>query len=181
MADLRDSGRFSLGFGIGLSVDAKVGPLTHPSLGISSAAAMVGSDSRDIYGVFLETRTSEPLATLWESQEGASFPSALNRSGWRAAFEAEAYETAFAAVSDPLRQERPDVLFPESDEVELAETLEIGRWLPIPPDVTYNSATDLQVGATALLFSIRTGVNPLELFDFLAGLLGLDPAGDDGD
>ncbi len=30
MADLRDSGRLSLGLGLGLSADAKLGTLTHP-------------------------------------------------------------------------------------------------------------------------------------------------------
>ena len=40
-------------------------------------------------------------------------------------------------------------------------------------------ATDLEVGVAPLLFSLRVGVNPIEITDFLLGFVGLDIAGDD--
>ena len=39
--------------------------------------------------------------------------------------------------------------------------------------------TDLQLGGTILLASTRVGVNPLEIVDLVAGVVGLDPASDD--
>ena len=63
MADLRDSGRMSLGVGLGLSADVKIGDLTHPSLGVLGVAAMYGLESRHIEGRFLEARISQESAS----------------------------------------------------------------------------------------------------------------------
>ena len=62
----------------------------------------------------------------------------------------------------------------------------VRRWLPIPglaketsPLFSFNTATDLQLGAHLLLINARLGFNPLEFLDFLLGFGGLDIAGDD--
>ena len=63
--------------------------------------------------------------------------------------------------------------------VEAEGTLDDARWLPVPPEVSFNEATDLQLGATLLLVSARAGANPLEFLDVLFGFAGFDMAGDD--
>jgi hypothetical protein len=188
MADLKDAGRLSLGLGLGLSVDAKLGDLTHPSLGILSASAMFGSDSRKVEGLFYEARTSEPYATYWMKARGFPTTDALNTTGWRGAFEVHSVDIAIDAIADPSPDEPPEELGVEVEGREvLAGRISVGRWLPIPlksrgrtfPLWTFNTATDFQAGATLLLVSARAGVNVLETFDFLLGFAGLDIAGDD--
>ncbi len=189
MADLKDSGRLSVGLGLGLSADVKLGDLTHPSLGILSASAMYGVDTRHVEGLFYEARTSEPYATFWSMSRGFSTLDALNSTGWRGAFEVHSVDVAIEAIADVDPQAPPEELGVEVEgegEV-LAGRISIGRWLPLPrqsrkrefPLWTYNTATDFQAGATLLLVAARAGVNVLETLDFLLGFAGFDIAGDD--
>jgi hypothetical protein len=187
MADLKDAGRLSLGLGLGLSADAKLGDLTHPSLGILSASAMFGSDSRQVEGLFYEARTSEPYATLWSRSRGTPWSDALNTTGWRGAFEVTSVDVAIEAIAQADPQTPPEELGVEGEGEVLAGRVSVGRWLPIPrqtrreqfPLFTFNRATDFQLGATLLVVSARAGVNVLETFDFLLGFAGFDIAGDD--
>jgi hypothetical protein len=187
LADLRDAGRVSAGLGIGLSADAKVGALTHPSLGFFATSANLGFDSRDVYGVFHEGRTSEPFASAWARGQNVPFGDALNASGWRAAFKVQDIDIALAAISEPLDgHDAPDVIVKHYKGKKLSGGVDIGYWLPIPrqdkltdPMWTFNSATDLQLGATLVFVSGRVGLNVLETFDFLLGFVGMDIADDD--
>ncbi len=179
LADLRDAGRLSIGVGLGLSADAKVGALSHPSLGVASATADLGFDSRDVYGSFYAARTSEPYATWFGYEEGESILAALNDSGFRAAFEVHEWSSSFAAIGMGLGDERPEVLVGQAEGVELDGRVTRGRWLGTGDPVTFNSASDLQLGATLLFVSARAGVSILETLDFLLGFVGLDIAGDD--
>ena len=43
----------------------------------------------------------------------------------------------------------------------------------------FNRATDFEAGATLAVLSVRVGVNPLEILDFLLGFCGFDIARDD--
>jgi hypothetical protein len=40
-------------------------------------------------------------------------------------------------------------------------------------------ASSFEVGATLGVIEARVGINPMEILDFLVGIFGLDPAGDD--
>ncbi len=180
VADLQDSIGLGIGIGAGLGMDIKAGMLTHPSLGSSTASAMIGSDSRDVDGVYYQVGMNEPHASFWahRAKEGKWGP-ALNESGWRAAFEVHRYDVAFAAIGHPHGQERPEVVVAEFEGATLDGTLEEARWLPNPDQANFAGATDFQMGATALIMSVRASVNPLEFIDFLLGFGGLDIAGDD--
>jgi hypothetical protein len=178
-ADLQDTGRLSLGIGIGIAADAKLGALTHPAIGTRTASAMFGFDSRFVDGAFYQVGAYEPVATFWAMRSGSSVGPAINMTGWRAAFEARAYGDAFSTVGVPVAQERPDRLARAVVDEKLKGTFEEGRWLPLPPELTFRSSTDLQLGFTLLIVSGRVGFNVLELFDFLLGFGGLDIAGDD--
>lgn len=180
VADLQDSMSLGLGIGAGLAMDLKAGMLTHPSLGTATASAMIGSDSRDVDGSYYEVGMAEPHATFWAHRltNGAWGP-ALNESGWRAAFEVHEYTVAVAAIGYPPGQDRPEIVLAEFQGEELQGTLEQAKWLPNMDEANFAGATDFQMGATALILTVRAGFNPLEFFDFLLGFGGLDIAGDD--
>jgi hypothetical protein len=185
-ADLRDSGRIGIGIGLGLSADAKIGDLTHPALGIASASAMVGFEARDIDGPFYEANVSDPFATYWWRREGGPWGFSLNSSGWRGVWESVDWVDAIDEIDEPVDMEP----LPETGTVWEEETLDgsivVRRWLPIPGGAeqypglwSFNTASDLQLGATLLIVNVRLGFNPLEFVDFLLGFGGLDIAGDD--
>jgi hypothetical protein len=188
IADLKDSGRVSFGVGLGLSADIKAGALTHPSLGLWSASAMFGFDTRKVDGLFFEGRTSEPYATFWTRGIGTPWGQALNSTGWRVAFEAHEFQAALAETAHVPQRERPEALIAHIEKHELDGTLDVGGWLPFPRRTqtwdslfSFKNTTDLQAGAQLLFVTARVGFNPLEFLDFLGGMLGADIAGDDQD
>lgn len=178
MADLQDSMSLGLGFGLGVAADAKAGMFTHPSLGTVTASAMLGSDSRDVSGSYYQVSSSWPHSMWWAGKEGMSFGNALNSTGWRAAFEVQDYTAAFVGIGYPTAN-TAEVISGQISGVAAEGTVDDGTWLPIPPDLEYGEITDMQIGATLLLFTARVGVNPLEFIDFLFGFVGVDLAGDD--
>ncbi len=186
MNDLKDTGRASIGLGLGLSADARLGALTWPSVGFLGTGAMYGWDSREIEGRFFEARISEPYATYWFRKDGFGWVDALNGTGFRGAFEVKSFEVAIDALTLPVDDEpHEDVGVVWEGEV-LAGRLYAGRWLPIPgradkasPLGSFNELTDFQLGATLLLVQARLGLNPLEILDFLLGFAGVDIANDD--
>ena len=187
LADLQDSGRISVGLSLGLSVDAKLGDITHPALGILASSAMVGFETRHIDGVWYEARVSDPFATYWYRRDGQSWGWSLNSSGWRGMWEATDFLDALDEIDESFDQEP----LPETGSVYQGEKLDgqlvASRWLPLPwgapEDVPvlfrFRTATDLQLGATLVLVGARVGFNPLEFLDFLLGFGGFDIAGDD--
>jgi hypothetical protein len=186
VADLKDSGRVGIGLALGLSADAKVGDLTHPSLGFLSSSAMVGFESRKIDGTWHEARVSEPFATYWYRQKDASWAYTLTSSGWRGVWESLDWLDAVDELDEPFDQEPLPETGTVVDDERLDERLIVTGWLPIkggrdnPQQLwTFNTTTDLQVGATLLLIGGRLGFNPLEFVDFLLGFVGYDIAGDD--
>jgi hypothetical protein len=187
LADLQDSGRISVGLSLGLSADAKLGDVTHPAIGLLSSSAMVGFETRHIDGVWYEARVSDPFATYWYRRAGQGWAWSLNSSGWRGMWEALGYADALDEIDETFDAEP----LPETGTVYQGETLDgeivASRWLPIPwgaPDdasalFRFNTATDLQFGATLGIVGGRVGFNPLEFVDFVLGFAGFDIAGDD--
>ena len=186
IADLRDSGRLGLGVGPGLSVDAKLGDLTHPALGLFGASAMWGWESREIEGFWYEGKVSDPFAIYWYWRTDQPPRCALISSGWRGTWESLGFLDALDDLAEPVDR----IGLPETDTLHEGEILRghlyVSRWLPFPgcedavtPLFTFRTATDLQVGAQLLLVDARVGFNPLEFVDFLLGFVGIDLAGDD--
>jgi hypothetical protein len=178
MADLQDSASLSLGMGVGIAADLKAGMLTHPSFGTVTASAMLGSDSRDVAGSFYQVSSGWPHSMFWAHKEGASGGQVMNSTGWRAAFEVKEFQAAFVAIGHPTAN-TTEIVSGMVEGVEAEGTIDDARWLPIPPELSFNEVTDLQVGATLLLVSARAGFNPLEFLDFLLGFAGVDIAEDD--
>jgi hypothetical protein len=187
LADLRDAVHGTVGSGKGLSVDAALGFLTQPSIGLYGAKTVsLGVDSRDAFGFMGETRVSAPYAYSYARAEGRGVLASLNSAGWRTTYSVTNMQRGFEEVDKPLRPLKPR----EFDRV--IEGRRYGgravgsRWLPLPsaadefsPLLTFSNATELQLGAHIGIFAARAGVNPLELVDFLLGFGGLDIAGDD--
>lgn len=178
MADLKDSISLGLGPGVGIAADLKAGMFTHPSLGTVTASAMVGSDSRVVSGSYYQIGSNFPHSMFWAHKEGASTGEMLNSTGWRAAFQVKDFNAAFVAIGHPTAN-TTEVVSGMVKGVEVNEDLDEGRWLPIPPEITFSEATDFQFGGTLLLVTARAGFNPLEFVDFVLGFAGLDIAGDD--
>lgn len=186
VADLRDSGRLSLGLSLGLSADAKLGALTHPSLGLAASSAMIGFEDRRIEGWWYEARVSEPFATFWYRRASAPWGKSLNATGWRGTWESLGFIDAVDEIDETFDQEPLEETGTTFEGEVLEGLLTDGRWLPISaggewftPLWTFKNSTDLQLGATLLIVGGRVGFNPLEFGDFLAGFAGFDPAGDD--
>lgn len=188
LADLQDSGRLSAGLAVGLSVDAKVGDLTHPAVGVLSSAAMFGFETRHIDGFWYEARVSDPFATYWYRRDGQGWAWSLASSGWRGMWESPGYLDAIDEIDGTFDQEPLPETGSEYRGERLDGELVASLWLPLPVGegvdeapvlFRYRTATDLQVGATLLLVGARVGFNPLEFLDFVLGFAGFDPAGDD--
>jgi hypothetical protein len=186
VADLRDSGRLSAGLGLGLSADVKLGDLTHPSLGAFAVSAQLGFESRNIDGPWYEASVSDPYALSWFRRENVPWGYALNLSGWRGVWESLDWLDAVDELDEWVDQEP----LPETGTVvegeRLDQSVKVSRWLPItgghgePGRLwSFNTATDLQVGAHLILVNARVGFNTLEFIDFLLGFAGYDIAGDD--
>ena len=157
LADLRDCARLSLGVGPGLDATAKLGCLAHPSLGVASRTRRVGLENRHRHGSWREEQYVWPaeilVQALGEMWGGESVPLA-----------------SYGRFALPDLPGDPDVAtswFP---------VLQAGR---DPNPFAFRELADLELGATVFVVSVRAGVNPLEILDFLLGVAGFDPARDD--
>lgn len=157
MADLRDCGRLSIGFGPGLDAAAKVGCVTHPSIGIGSRTYRLGLENRVRYGTWTEEQAVWPVEILIQA-----FNSAWGGTG--------------VSLASYERLRNPELLTDPKVETSWLPVLQTGR---TPDSLSFHELTDVEVGATLALVSIRTGINPLEILDFLLGCVGLDIAKDD--
>jgi hypothetical protein len=161
LADLRDCGRFSVGAGPDLGIEARVGMLTHLSLGIGSEdRKRYGYESRYVYGKWLETEGYWPLAFF--------LPGFLQESTTQSLF---AIDTTYCRWIDDGWLINPP-------------PYRIGHLLNFrdsnnPKTSLLKRAMDFELGVAPVLFSLRIGVNPLEIADFLLGFIGLDIADDD--
>jgi len=157
MADLQDCGKLSLGFGPGLGADIAIGSLTHPSIGIMTKTHRVGFEGRDLVGRWTEMECLFPVAPVLGALSEAD-PWGIS------------YFRAVTAINGEKEESR---MHPQ----------EVDRWINFnsernPKVSHFKKATDFQVGVSAFL-SVRLGLNPLEIVDFLLGFAGIDIASDD--
>jgi len=185
LADLRDIGRLSLGTGLGLSADAQLGVLTHPSLGSGSAQGGVGFETREADSYFYTARVSFPMSIFDARAEGAGILEALNSTGWTVSYKVPTLQRGLEEADTPLDRREPREFQQEIDGRVYGGSQRTGHWLPIPgskdagPYFTFNAITDFNAGAMVGPFAGRVGVNPLEVVDLLLGFVGLDIACDD--
>jgi hypothetical protein len=164
LADLKDSGRFSIGLGVGLEANAKLGMAAHPSIGvIGSNSKRIGHQYRNLSGSWEEFHIVWPLsflvAILDQATSGHSEASTVNHS------------MNFCIHGYQWKDQGDDIWT---------------YWIPMGAitepyfrDYWFRELTDIEIDATLGFISARVGVNPLEFIDFLVGFVGLDIAGDD--
>lgn len=185
-ADLQDSGKLSIGGGIGASLDASIGFLSQPSLGLSSEAAMYGSEARDASGVVFQKRVSFPYTFVTAARDGKSLLGALNYTGFLSSYKVTGFQRGFEEIDRTLDAVPPREMGLEVKGVRYGGELVGGRWLPLPGVAddysrifSFHQLTNFHVGGHAGVVGARVGFNPLEFLDFLLGFAGVDIAGDD--
>ncbi|MBT3201208.1 MAG: hypothetical protein HN350_15010 [Phycisphaerales bacterium] len=152
--DLNDCGRISIGPAFGLDVYLKLGALTQPSLGIASMSIKLGHEDRYLSGIWHEGVGAWPGGLFTPNTFGNFRGEGCNVSGYH------------NLGPYPGGGDR-------------------SYWLPLlSADTVYdplafNEFCDLQIGGTLLVVSVRAGINPPEIVDFVVGFFGLDIAEDD--
>lgn len=166
VGDLRDCGRLSVGYGLGLGVEVSLGAIGNPSVGVMSTKAMYGWESRDLVGMWTETETYWPvssvlavlMAGMSDGPSGLPYP-------------------YFAPYGRHINTGRHGENMRENSRIRNF-FFGTGRY-DTPAISVFRSATDIEFGATLVFLSARVGINPLEILDYVLGFFGLDIAKDD--
>ncbi len=175
LRDLGDCGTFAIGQGIGFDASLELGCVAQPAVGVFHDMKYIG------WNAFYH-------ATEW-SEEDLAWPFTAALVPVAAAFGNTDRLCAMPFVSWTgersvrWQAENPPRTYRRSD----------GVWLPIlflpwePTDgpraeanpFAFHNATRLEGQLSLGVVSVRAGINPLEILDFLLGFLGFDIAGDD--
>jgi hypothetical protein len=154
--DLKDCGRLSVGIGVGLDAVAKGGCLAQPSIGINSQTWRFGHENRSRSGTWKEVQVVSPILPIFQF---------LTQDWGGGTIFLVSYERF-----DPDSNDDPHFARSWLPLVQLADS---------DKPLSFNDITDLEAGGTVLFLSVRAGINPLEIVDFLLGFAGLDIAKDD--
>lgn len=191
--DLADCVKGNVGAGIGLTVDAHVTDYIAPGVGIVSYTANFGYEDRTINGTWLESLVINTPRFAYETVFQA----------YEEAEESPDKELEGSVVMSQLAMR--SLLLPNErwirkddeltvDYYTLLNIAGLGRRnrataltgllrrpgeIPTVREKTGWQIGFLEVGGTLGFVEARAGFNPLELVDFLAGVFGWDPAGDD--
>ena len=173
MLDLGDCGTLGVGAGYGLDATVQAGALAEASLGIGHYIRYVGWNGHT--GV-----------TEWQNAQ-LSWPPSLFMSALAMGMAKSDCcllpPETFYAVPEPNRMDalpRPGNRTPAG-----SESKHFGYALPLLSEqgrrrtCTFHNATRLEAEVSLGVVSVRAGINPLEILDFLLGFLGFDIAGDD--
>ena len=173
MLDLGDCGTLGIGVGYGLDVTVQAGALAEASLGIGHYVRYLGWNGHT--GV-----------TKWENAQLSCPPSlfmSVVANGLREDGCCLLPPETFYAVPEPNRMDappRPGTRTPAG-----SESKHFGYAFPLLSEqgrrrtCTFHNATRLEAEVSLGVVSVRAGINPLEILDFLLGFLGFDIAGDD--
>lgn len=190
--DLVDTFKLSAGVGPGIAVDLRATDWFAPGLGYMSYTTNVGWDDREIFGVWDECVVINTPRAVVEaaigSQDERTSPDydpqqRIGRLALASVFLANErwlrnpsngdvtvdYYSLFnfAPIASFLRQADPGRFFVKDGENVIVRSKSVWDqgWF--------------EVGATVLVLHARAGVNLFQALDFVAGVFGLDPAGDD--
>jgi len=172
LADLADCGKASIGIGFGLEAHAKVGCLTHPSVGfpVSGSMIKVGHENRKVTGVWEESRSVSPFVPyigffMTGNPAGLNISLLSNASPFGSMWRDSDLD------AKPLK-EKAEFWLPL---LELLNDDTLDKYDPL----AFGEITDFELGGMLVFVSADVGINPLEIADFLLGFVGLDIAGDD--
>lgn len=188
--DAADCVRGAVGVGPGLAVDARMTDWISPGIGIVTRTTNWGWLDRRVHGTWQESDVINTPRLAYETIGSELYTTSDPQAGREMSF------ARLAASSLNLPNERwiqrrgvTSVEYFSFFNAFGAAEASRARWLadllvepgqPVfVPNRTAWQKGFVEVGATVLLVHARAGFNPFELIDFLAGLVGLDPAGDD--
>ena len=173
MLDLGDCGTFGVGVGAGLDATIQAGALAEASLGIGHNIRYVGWNGHT--GV-----------TEWQNAQ-LSWPPSLFMSALAMGMRDNGCcllpPETFYAAPEPNRMDAPPR--PGNRTPAGTESKHFGYALPLLSEAgrrrtaTFHNATRVEAEVSLGVVSVRAGLNPLEILDFLLGFLGFDIAGDD--
>ena len=173
MLDLGDCGTLGVGAGYGLDATVQAGAIAEASLGIGHYIRYVGWNGHT--GV-----------TEWQNAQ-LSWPPSLFMSALAMGMAKSDCcllpPETFYAAPEPNRMDAPPR--PGNRTPAGTESKHFGYALPLLSEQgrertgTFHNATRIEAEATLGVVSVRAGINPLEILDFLLGFLGFDIAGDD--
>lgn len=189
--DLADCVRTSVGGGLGLAVDAHLSDFLSPGVGVASYVRCYGWFDREIHGGWTESYVINTPRLAYEALADEYAQSSAEQ------LDREAVIARLALSSLNLPNERwirrggvvrveHFALFNFADAGERQRAWWLADLLVEPRDVVMTPVKSMwqrgwvEVGVTAAVLHGRAGFNPLEFVDLLAGLIGFDPAGDDG-
>lgn len=188
--DLGDTVRLNVGAGIGLAVDAHLTDWISPGIGVASYTYNFGWDDRRVHGTWVESDVINTPRLAYEMLADEYETTASDR------VDEEQFIAKLALSSLNLPNERwirsgGEVTveyfslfnFGSIGERQRAHSL-TGHLLEGDAEVRVVDESPwrrafVEIGATAVFAHARIGWNPLETIDLVAGLFGLDPAGDD--
>jgi hypothetical protein len=171
ISDLRDCGRVSVGYGLGLGAEANLGIVGNPSLGIMANKAMFGFEDRGCAGMWAETESFFPASSVI-----GAMMRGMSDGG-------PSSDTSLAPYGRQIQMNtRGGKSLPRDQWITHSRERNFLVGLPThdrPARTVFRTATDIEVGGTLGFVSVRVGINPLEILDFALGFVGFDIAGDD--
>jgi hypothetical protein len=190
--DLADCGKINTGYGLGIAIDGRLTDWLAPGLGYISYTTNFGWDDRIVAGIWEECIVINTPKAVFEAVLGSSDDHAapdydstwsvgrlalasvfLSHERWirhpkRPEVTVDLYSLFnFGPVSDYLREADPQRYFLREGETVV--------WRRKP----FFDQGWIELGVTAVFLHARAGVNVFQSVDFVLGLVGLDPAGDD--
>ncbi len=193
--DLLDCVKLSAGVGYGLTADARLTDWFAPGLGFAAHIWSAGWEDREVHGVWEEWTIVNTPRAVWEANVG-DFEESRTEPG----YDPSQRVARLALASVFLANERW-IRVPATREVRI-ELYSLFNFANVPPYLRLADprASLLRAGETASIHEkpffdqgwieagvvagfvgLRAGVNPFQAVDFVLGLFGLDPAGDDRD
>lgn len=164
MDDLRDCSKFGIGYGLGLGVEASLGGIGNPSLGVMATTGKWGTESRDVAGFWMDEESFWPFS---------SWMLAMMESTWATSQPKRYFAPYGRGMNESLRS-------PSWLEIRRMRTALLASGKHDRPQAAWTKVvTDFEVGGVLLIPTVRVGLNPLEIVDFALGYAGVDFMDDD--
>lgn len=189
--DLMDCVKLNVGVGIGIAVDLRATDWFAPGLGYMSYTTNFGWDDRRLHGVWEECVSINTPRAVVEAAIGSDDDRVSPDYDASLAIGRLALASVFLANERWLRN--PTTKEVTVDYYSLFNFAPVATFIRTDPGRFFLKEGErafvrskpiwdqgwFEAGATVLFLHARAGVNAFQAVDFLAGIFGLDPAGDD--
>lgn len=163
--DLADTGKMSMGLGIGAGVDFQATDFLHPSMGLGGVALSFGHENRYVSGFFGDSLRTLPCISPTPFEYASRWMPGRGRDG---RFEKAGISSVYTCRGRAYEEISSYMVWKDYYRDDSLQT-----------DIPWARRMGIEVTVMAVFLKVRTGVNPAELFDFLIGFTTVDIAGDD--